>query len=91
MKPCATPGRMPSVNPMCRVMCWLPHYQSGLDSSVPARGGGGRRQRRRDVRRGDRRAQVRIPAVMGTADGTTRLEDGQRVRVAGTRGLVIGI
>jgi phosphoenolpyruvate synthase/pyruvate phosphate dikinase len=30
-----------------------------------------------------------IPAVMGTADGTTRLEDGQRVRVDGTRGLVI--
>jgi rifampicin phosphotransferase len=29
-----------------------------------------------------------IPAVMGTADGTTRLEDGQRVRVDGTRGLV---
>jgi signal transduction protein with GAF and PtsI domain len=30
-----------------------------------------------------------IPAVMGTADGATRLEDGQRVCVDGTRGLVI--
>jgi rifampicin phosphotransferase len=29
-----------------------------------------------------------IPAVMGTADGTSRLEDGQRVRVDGTRGVV---
>ncbi len=29
-----------------------------------------------------------IPAVMGTADGTTRLQDGERVRVDGAHGLV---
>jgi pyruvate,water dikinase len=29
-----------------------------------------------------------VPAVMGTRDATTRLADGQRVRVDGTRGLV---
>jgi pyruvate,water dikinase len=30
-----------------------------------------------------------IPAVMATVDGTRRLEDGQRVRVDGSRGLVL--
>ncbi len=32
--------------------------------------------------------EYRIPAVMGTIDGTTKLQNGQRVRVDGDRGLV---
>ncbi len=32
-----------------------------------------------------------IPAVLGTGAGTTSLHDGQRVRVDGTRGLVLAI
>jgi pyruvate,water dikinase len=30
-----------------------------------------------------------IPAVMATTDGTTRLTDGQRVRVDGSLGIVV--
>lgn len=32
-----------------------------------------------------------LPAVLGTADGTSTLRDGQRVRVDGTRGLVFAL
>lgn len=32
--------------------------------------------------------EYRLPAVLGTVNGTQRLRDGQRVRVDGTRGLV---
>src|SRR5262249_43588190 len=32
-----------------------------------------------------------IPAVMGTAEGTRRLADGERVRVDGSRGIVSGV
>jgi pyruvate,water dikinase len=33
--------------------------------------------------------EYQIPAVMATVEGTRRLADGQRVRVDGTRGLVL--
>jgi phosphoenolpyruvate synthase/pyruvate phosphate dikinase len=60
---------------------WTPLFQRAATVVVDS---GGAMSRAAIVAR-----EYGIPAVMGTADGTTRLADGQRVRVDGTRGLVM--